>query len=648
MAVTEMFSHELRYLVRSEITNCDGVGMYLKIMEHLNGQRGRDADVAREDFNSYKMNEQITFIQERSKFEEVFKTLEYAQKMKITESDKIQFITTRLINDRRVGMKEVILQSRINNFSYDKTVDLLVQINEEMSDKNKTVKMAGMFTPRAENQSSNKKSATPTNQIKYCYNFNESGECRFGASCIYSHNRDPNHVTWEPREKHFNLNTSKTPQKYVNKSNRTPNGGEKFNAGYKGKNAKVKFNKVNSLDDTTSFKSINVNNIDEISTSESLFSPFQSWYNLDQKPSAIANEFSNNLTMNMIKMKNLHKNDSQSDFSDDQIEPEVHIERSANFSNRYNTIKAIQVLQLQHSRRSKATPLQDLEAVHNLSPLMQMHFFHQTFLHLKYPNNVEYEDPEDQGGLISLFTGFKWNPRCSESGNVVEEIRNPGGSLMEMIYRMNESFMGATVVHTIPIAPESTAHAGNFDIGQYSNFRSMGSKENTPGYYKSTMPNLKAYLTILKTIKSETDEPNVETGDIYIGESTAQLMVWGVVYDFMSFCTYTYGENFEESETSIAESRIQLTAEISEYRPRDFHYSKLQSVFLSIARCANGILANTFIPKMINDPEEDSEDEYDINKSSLQSDDESDNENLPEPPNQKRQCNRLSIFRQNK
>ena len=72
MAVTEMFSQELRYLVRAEITNCDGVGMYIIIMDHLNGQRGRDADVAREAFNFYKMDEQITFKHERSKFEEVF------------------------------------------------------------------------------------------------------------------------------------------------------------------------------------------------------------------------------------------------------------------------------------------------------------------------------------------------------------------------------------------------------------------------------------------------------------------------------------------------------------------------------------------------------------------------------------------------
>ena len=45
--VTEMFHHDLRYLVPQEIEDCDGVGIYVKIMEHLNGQRGRDVDVAK-------------------------------------------------------------------------------------------------------------------------------------------------------------------------------------------------------------------------------------------------------------------------------------------------------------------------------------------------------------------------------------------------------------------------------------------------------------------------------------------------------------------------------------------------------------------------------------------------------------------------
>ena len=64
---------------------------------------------------------------------------------------------------------------------------------------------------------------------------------------------------------------------------------------------------------------------------------------------------------------------------------------------------------------------------------------------------MEYEAPEDQGGLISLFTGFKWNPRCSVSCNVVEGIRNPTGSLLEMMYRMNERFMGVACITVAPM-----------------------------------------------------------------------------------------------------------------------------------------------------------------------------------------------------
>ena len=76
MAVIEMFHHDLRYLVPQEIENCDGGGMYVKIMEHLNGQRGRDVDAAKEAINNYRMNESITFKQEKTKFEDIFKTLE--------------------------------------------------------------------------------------------------------------------------------------------------------------------------------------------------------------------------------------------------------------------------------------------------------------------------------------------------------------------------------------------------------------------------------------------------------------------------------------------------------------------------------------------------------------------------------------------
>ena len=53
--------------------------------------------------------------------------------------------------------------------------------------------MAGMYPPK-NNNSGKQKPGNSDNTIKYCYNFNESGACRFGASCIYSHTKDPNHT----------------------------------------------------------------------------------------------------------------------------------------------------------------------------------------------------------------------------------------------------------------------------------------------------------------------------------------------------------------------------------------------------------------------------------------------------------------------
>ena len=121
-AVLEIFHKSLFYLVPTEIEQNDGVAVYYKIMNHLNGQRGRDADIAREAFENYRMDETINF-KTRAKFEDVFKTLEYVQKAPIRESDKIQFLTKRMILDNRVGFKDVMVQSRCNELSYEKTID---------------------------------------------------------------------------------------------------------------------------------------------------------------------------------------------------------------------------------------------------------------------------------------------------------------------------------------------------------------------------------------------------------------------------------------------------------------------------------------------------------------------------------------------
>ena len=87
--------------------------------------------------------------------------------------------------------------------------------------------------------------------------------------------------------------------------------------------------------------------------------------------------------------------------------------------------------------------------------------------------------------------------------------------------------------------------------------------------------------------------------------------------------------------------QLQLVAEIEDHRGRDFKYIGLKHVFLRIAKCANGVLENAYIPKMINNPDEDSDNEDDLNsdKSDNESDDSDDesNDDVTDPPAQKRQ-----------
>jgi hypothetical protein len=64
-------------------------------MLHLNGQQAKDADGAREIYNNYKMNENITFKMKHAKFGQVFTNLEYAKKRELTSAEKLQFLAQR-------------------------------------------------------------------------------------------------------------------------------------------------------------------------------------------------------------------------------------------------------------------------------------------------------------------------------------------------------------------------------------------------------------------------------------------------------------------------------------------------------------------------------------------------------------------------
>lgn len=228
-AVMEIFDKSLHYLVLDEIKTQNGFEIYVKIMAHLNGQMAHDADRARKRFNNYKMDDRITFKMEHSRFSEIITILEYAQKLKLSESEKMAFLSTRLLVDNRIGLKEVMIQAQMNNYTYDATIQKLITINMEMPDSQQTVKMATMSNDQ------------------YCFAYNKNPtSCKFGTECRYLHKVDPDHdakkkirdATFKKKKSNINndnndhsnsmkqsqQNKSNNNSKLVTKENRAYNG----------------------------------------------------------------------------------------------------------------------------------------------------------------------------------------------------------------------------------------------------------------------------------------------------------------------------------------------------------------------------------------------------------------------------------------
>ena len=587
-AIIEIFGTSLHYLVPQEIEESNGREMYVKIMAHLNGQRGRDIDIAKENFNSYKMNPNLTFKQENSKFEEIFKTLEYAQCKPLTEGEKIQFLQKRLTNDKRIGLKDVIIQATINSYDYTTTIKMLTKINCELADNDLTLKMAAATysRPRQNDNKYNNNSTdnSVTKQIKYCYHFNETGECRFGTSCKYEHVKNPNHTTREPRE--YDANKTKSVQSNpVTKTQRTsnPDGSEQNKKGnnYRGKKPHNKMNAMNSNEEKESVKQCVVISNTSIPIITPL-TPFESWGKCDSKPYQPPTEIHEVEAMNVLLYNQVQQYIPVLN-SLPTLQPILHTQsRVSAFSMRSRTLIRVQYLQMQHARRHRGSEIKYAEEIHCMPLKTQERYFARSLIHLKYPCNVEYE--AESGGVVSSFTGFGWNPRCPITGTVIEEMRNTSASVMEMVYRVNEIVLKAEVCHATAVKVTSRDHAGSFKLERYMNFMDRWYLKGTPGYYQSTFKSLDEYLEILSRIKQESSNRRRDKdGNIHFAESTVMIILWGLTFDFMSYTCTRYKNNLESKGILIQNSKSELSNEILSHAEEKYVYKEMKNIFLDIA-----------------------------------------------------------------
>ena len=643
-AMMDIFDENLHYLVSPEIINSDGRGMYVKIMAHLNGQRSKDADKARYALDNFKINESVTFKTEHARFTDLMRHLEYCQIRDMTPEEKMAFLTRNILFDSRLGMKECMVSSKMLGLSYDNTIQKLIEINMEMPDSLQVVKLKNM------------------SEIQYCHAFN-NGHCKFGESCRYIHKINPNHVKREVK----NNNTPNTYNK--SKNNNFSNGKENNNRAKKSnppapipspstkppvistpvtksnrtvekqnssipRGIKSETNPqgwsnsqklaIKMMEDSTSFKSMKVINIDQSSDiinniPQNSSTSFSSWGEISEMPFKPATCTTNEIRLNMMSS------------TIDSSHKTLSIERS-------KLIKKIQQYQMEHGRRTHGLEKRYPESVHCLPRLSQERFFNTNTVTLGKVDCITTQYDDDS--TTSNFVGFGWNRFSANSGRIKEEIRNPTGSLMELIYRTNEIFLGAKINNAIPIKKVSRSHAGSFDINRYMTFNGKHSAYfyDSPGSYKTSITSINIYTQILKRVKTEY---LVIEDEILVTEQTLDLMLWCICYDFMAYCSQKYGEAMENNNISITNSRKSLTREIRLFSKDEFVFDGVKDCFISIASGSRGSATEHGDSGYYGSSDPESENDI---PSSDESQSESETEYDEPRRNTRRKCNVMSIY----
>ena len=615
-AMMEVFDSTLHYLIEPEIKAKGGHKIYTKIMEHLNGRRAKDADKARKQFTSYVMDETITFKLEHYKFTQIINKLEHAQRKKIDDVDKMDFLYTRLVMDKRIGLKEVMIQAKLDNYDYDKTIEKLIEINMDTPDTLKNIRM---------------KTINSTPKIRYCFAFNSNIECKFGSSCRYLHEKDPSqkslHSPSKPPsaapQKKFHKNTyeNKTtiPSKDVTRENRSsyepnvgPPSGVKSDKNPQGWSLKqISARKIIMKNLTTeSIKSFSTHtdNENSITSSDTRSSDnFSSWGDTSSDVYHPQNNNENEITMKIMTINEI--NEELNTIQIHNVCDAMRTSKAGALMNRASTLGRIMIYQAEHHRRTVGGNLTTTNNLSNMPSLAQRKFARKNFVSIAIPETAGH--PEGSNSKMRTFTGFGWNQDSVVSGNVREEIRSASGSFMELIYRVNEITMNAKITHAIPHRACSELHCGTFISDRYMTFRNNFKNVGTPGSYRSTVRDSREYYYILRRMKIEFDAENEE---IIYHTSTFNVMLWGILYDFMAFCSQIYSM----SATPRA-CKVQLQYEIGTRPVEDF-------AFKCVRQCMIQIVCDSIsMSDQVNEIEM-SDNEASVSTDSTQSPDTSDND----------------------
>jgi hypothetical protein len=458
--------------------------IYASIMDYYHGQQTKDAHRCQADMTNFKISPSTnSFRQDFYKFSDLLDKLKHASKKEISDEDLHEYLVSKFLSDSRMGVKEALLAGRIAKSSYSDLVASMIATTESVTPA-KTAKINSV-SAKADQDTEKPKGV--------CYNF-QKGSCTRN-NCPYSH---------VPKDKVVNR---PAPEK-GNKSSFQPLSKEHRKKIGEGKG---RYHKDTNPD---SFSKLQVLQIKVLQAQAALInsSPAKEadpWITQHMAFFDIENPSSDSQVMNMMKSSFSMESAFTEDRTSDDMPTPVFVRERTNTVQLPDETTVIYVLFKNYNMKSLS-----MRGNIKAKPLWIFTERAQDFHRIK-----QWAIPN-----LPLITFFGWAnsvPITNHLAQFREDFRRGDQELMEVIYIINKTWLGATV---------EIMKFAHKDLGcKYMTFApgSTYVRQGDPGSYISVFSTVNDFFDIFQLIQEDTAK--------LLGEQYQDFLIIALIFDFMAW-----------------------------------------------------------------------------------------------------------------
>jgi hypothetical protein len=553
MLCMEFFDQTLHYHCKDDITRCDGVAMYAKLMTIVDGKFLKDIERARKAlYETYHISPSKPIAQELDRLQTCISDFEYAQDAILSERQKMDILSVHIYKDPRQIIVSTFLAARTVNKTYEQAKQEIIDTCNDLPPGIAIIKLANMNVAQ--------------DGIQYCNAF-AKGSCRFGDKCRFQHTLNPadkiapgKKEDKKPVDKNKKPVDKKVPPQ-VNYSNVRlaagahalvgPPRGKPHHLNERGYSVKQK-EQINAI----------IAGTQEIPRApnpppaqESCWgSPDMNSFMTDPSPSNI---YIN--SMRHVRDKIPPGDESETNEDEEQeyfLKPAGHTPARSAKRAKYDAA----VAQSPYSQRPGDTALGpdanaqlilcDQEMDRKVAGIYAYGATHQVKDFVIWAAQTKLNDPLDKRPKTPVLVILGWiknAPYLQRVCSIPHLLRNSDYTIMSLLYHIGETYLHAVVTHP----DTSCSYRGS---ESFNSFNPIGedSINDGRGQYVSNHVSIEEYLTDILFLDSA---PHMSDG-------TKLIVKVAILLDFMAFASCVMREYMEVSTFTEEETRSNLAVEL--------------------------------------------------------------------------------------